>query len=1047
MGLFADRYEIIKGLGHGATGSVELAVDTKTGMKSALKILRASGTLNRGLALEGFKQEFEILKEINHPNIAKVFDAGFDQESSQFFISTEYVPAKDLYSVTEGLSFEETEDIFVQTLRALNYLHYRHIYHLDIKPRNILVINEDNRFIVKIIDFGYANFFDSQYAKRKKEEDKDHIIIVGSPAYTAPEIISGSGHDGRTDLYSLGCVFYEALTRWLPFRADSKNPDEVHLKHLHETPAPPKGVNKNIPDYFNNIILRLMQKNPDDRFALAEDVIKEINFFKDKPYDIETQETRRSYLLERSKLIGRDEELKKFRKYYEDRILTEEYQKSPCLVIRGERGSGKSRLLREFKQEAQRKFDINILTWDEFNKTLMENLKTPCLVIGDDVQLKKLHLSKLNYGYKQRQILVVLTTSQKEIPCEEENIIKLSYFTKEELVEYLNNTIGIKDIPDNIIDDLYKYTNHGCPLYLVQFLKAAFASSYLIDSHGRWSSRVFNDLVGRLKTTGFTDFIKKDLLSKVDTLTLNESQLDLIYTMALTDKPTLVDIKEMTGGHLIEEQLEYFVEKGILKTDPEDRFVFSNPLYKEIFTERMPKEVKEEYCDQIADYYEMQNESEEKILYFRGRGAGDNSGEQLFKLAQLTRKELLFEEAIENLLEITKKDKVDKELMANAHLMLGEIYIEKGQYDEARLCLNKIINNKVGDGDILTARAYEQKGICFYRKKLYSESTGCYLKSLAILGNNNDYGWMAAGLKNRMAINEIEMGNNDKSEQLSEEAWAIWNALICKKEGDKHSIVEREIIHFNKGEYSKAIDSLNQQLEGLKNRQHLELYPITVYRLGVIKIKMGYTDEGEILLNECINLVKERQTPNWLFWVYNELGVIAEKRNDYKKASEYYQHSFDLAEKTSLEEINAYIAAFNLARTYVALNRPEDSKNHFNYIINNVEKFKDNKSVNKDFIVIATHIELAKILRKQGDFDEAHVVLERALSIIKGKEHFKVYEQFYLQEKALICLSNKYMSDFKNIEKELECLKKESWFDKAEFEFWIKTKDQICCST
>ncbi|MBF0104214.1 MAG: tetratricopeptide repeat protein [Deltaproteobacteria bacterium] len=1039
MGLIADRYEIIKGLGYGATGSVELVVDTKTGAQAALKLLRNSGHLGYGSSVDIFKQEFEILKEINHPNIARVYDAGLDQGDFKFYIATEFVPGKDLYNATEGVGFEALEDIFVQILRALNYLHFHHVYHLDIKPRNILVIHENSKFTVKIIDFGYANFFDSQYAKRKKEEDEDNIIIVGSPAYTAPEIITGTGYDGRTDLYSLGCVFYEALTRRLPFRSLKRDPCDVREKHLHELPIPPKDVNQNIPEYLNDIILRLLRKNPNDRFASAEDVIREINFFKEQAYEIETIDTRRSYLLEKSRLIGRDAELKIFREYYKDRILAEKYQKSPFLIITGDRGSGKSRFLSECKYEAQRKFDINIITWDEFNKTLMENLKTPCLVVGDDVPLKKLHISKLVYGYDDAPFLAVLTTNQEDIPCDKKDIIELKYFDEAGVEVYLKNTIGITKIKKEIVDDLYKYTNSGCPLYLVEFLKAAFGDNYLIDKHGKWSDRIFNDMVGKLKTKGFTDFIKDDLKNKVGRLNLNESQLDLMYMMALTDRATLVDIKELTSGHLIKEQLEYFVREGVLKEDPVFGFVFTNPLYKEVFVEQMPQTLKEKYCDRIADHLETQNGDEQRILYFRGRGAGARAPECLLKLARLHMTALEFTDVIENVLEVVN-NALATTYLTEALLLLSEVYIELGEINKALEYLNKIISKENNQNNLALARAYEFLGICYYRKERYDKSTVYYNKGIDVLKHEKNKYWKVVSLKNRIVINKIEQGDFKAAEEMSQKAWVLFRDGEQDVDIEPESIDagEDDVILTNRGEYQKSTEILNQQLLVLKNKKHDDQYARTLYRLAVIKNKLGELEESEKLLHQSLELVRERKTTGWLFSVYNELGVLSEKKKDFKRAAEYYQHSFDLAQKTSLADIDASVVALNLARSFSALGNLDKAKKFFDYIIITITRHEEIKSINKDFILMSAYIEQARILRKEGNVVPCVEILRKAGLLLTGNEHLKHYEQYYLQEVALTSLITQNHLGYEETKRRLELLKKESWFNHMDYTLWNK---------
>ncbi|MBF0104479.1 MAG: serine/threonine-protein kinase PknK [Deltaproteobacteria bacterium] len=370
MVVYANRYEEIKRLGHGVTGNVYLANDIKSGQKCAMKFLKRPHRGDRLSPLMSFKREFETLKGLNHPNIAKVLDSGYDKNFGEYYIVTEFVQGEDLFTATENGTIQDSEDLLVQTLRALNYLHSKKIYHLDLKPPNILVVRgSDNTLTIKIIDFGYANFFESADYKARAKEDPDNVNILGTPAYTSPEVIKGETPDGRSDIYSLGCVFYTVLTRGVPFTSEVDDPHEVHWKHLHKSPPPPIAINQNIPPYLNDIIITMMAKEADRRPLSCEAIIKEMNLFKTTPYEIETKETRMSYLPERGALIGREVDLKRFRDLYFKRIKLEDYSFTPFLIVTGGSGSGKSRFLSECINYVRGEFCTNILSWKEFNPT------------------------------------------------------------------------------------------------------------------------------------------------------------------------------------------------------------------------------------------------------------------------------------------------------------------------------------------------------------------------------------------------------------------------------------------------------------------------------------------------------------------------------------------------------------------------------------------------------------------------------------------------------------------------------------------------------
>jgi serine/threonine protein kinase len=191
--LIDKKYQVLKTLGEGFGGSVFLV--EKEGVKAALKQLHMRSDhacLTPTEILDNFKQEFSTLKKLNHPHILRILDFGYEPKEQFYYFTTEYIEGQDIFDATRSLSYDQIEELFVQTLRALSYLHSQGIYHFDIKPQNILVgKNEQGTPFAKLIDFGLT-------ALEKKG------ILAGSPGYLSPEAILDEGRDGRSDSYSLG---------------------------------------------------------------------------------------------------------------------------------------------------------------------------------------------------------------------------------------------------------------------------------------------------------------------------------------------------------------------------------------------------------------------------------------------------------------------------------------------------------------------------------------------------------------------------------------------------------------------------------------------------------------------------------------------------------------------------------------------------------------------------------------------------------------------------------------------------------------------------
>jgi eukaryotic-like serine/threonine-protein kinase len=264
--VLGDRYTLLEVLGDGGMARVYLARDNVLDRDVALKVLREQYAGDEAF-VERFRREARSAASLNHPSIVQVYDQGRAQEDGTYYIAMEYVPGGTLKEriVREGpLDHREAAGIASRVAEALKTAHARGIVHRDIKPHNVLLGASGE---TKVADFGIARAASS---KTMTETN----LVLGTSAYMSPEQVRGERVGPASDLYSLGVVLYEMLTGEQPYRAE--DPIATAMKHLEEPPAHPGVANPAIPEGLDALVVKLLAKDPEDRYAnaavLAEDL-------------------------------------------------------------------------------------------------------------------------------------------------------------------------------------------------------------------------------------------------------------------------------------------------------------------------------------------------------------------------------------------------------------------------------------------------------------------------------------------------------------------------------------------------------------------------------------------------------------------------------------------------------------------------------------------------------------------------------------------------------------------------------------------------------
>ncbi len=268
--VFASRYRITRALGRGGMGVVYEAWDNELDSALALKLILPEITADpakSGVFAQRLKQELQLARRVTHRNVLRIHDIG--EWAGAKYITMPLVEGGDLTELLRDapLSVDRAVAIWRQVVEGLHAAHQEQVIHRDLKPQNILVGDGDR---VYVSDFGLAKSLTAGSAS---------LTITGemncTPRYVSPEQLTGKPADPRSDLYALGLILYEMLTGQIPFSGDS--PMEIMFARLGDAAGDPRRLNAQIPESVGRVILRCLEKDPEQRYQSARDILADLD--------------------------------------------------------------------------------------------------------------------------------------------------------------------------------------------------------------------------------------------------------------------------------------------------------------------------------------------------------------------------------------------------------------------------------------------------------------------------------------------------------------------------------------------------------------------------------------------------------------------------------------------------------------------------------------------------------------------------------------------------------------------------------------------------
>lgn len=339
MGAIPNRYTVVESISYGGMAIVFKVTDEEEGRIRALKLLPLTGC--SPTAVELFRLEFARVSSLEHPHIVKVYDFGSAGDEALYFVM-EYLEGLHFDEALRDRPFDTVIKLSIQICDALSYIHSRGIVHGDIKPANVLVVRgeggngspekagdvpENGGLTVKLTDFGLSRAM-SQAG-----------IAGGTHAYVAPEVIRGLPVDARADLYSFGAMLYELVAG---ARLFSETSEEALLRaHVLKRPISPREINPSLPTELTNVILKLLEKDPERRYQSARELSRVLTHVAGLEAETEILSPQPVALLS-PEIVGRKEEISLLR---ESLASCRADGKGGFFLVTGEAGIGKTRLL------------------------------------------------------------------------------------------------------------------------------------------------------------------------------------------------------------------------------------------------------------------------------------------------------------------------------------------------------------------------------------------------------------------------------------------------------------------------------------------------------------------------------------------------------------------------------------------------------------------------------------------------------------------------------------------------------------------------------
>lgn len=999
------QYEAQGLLGKGGAGYAVLA---KKGTELvAVKLLNLALVRNPEKVIQKFKKEFLTLKKLNHPHIGKISDFGYDTHLRLYYFVGEYIEGKEIAKFCKGLAVKKIEELFVQALQALHYLHTfgrAGLRHNDLKAANLMVThNERSEAQVKLIDFGLATL-----APLEMRGGTASYMAPEQILFTFPELFPNKKMpkpDLRSDLYSLGVVWYFCFTSLNPFLVE-RDTKATLQRHFEWAPPPPSQFRPEIPKYLDTVLLKLLQRDSASRYSSAAEVIQELRYLSGKPYSV-IPATSRRYFLPSEDFIGNDTVLRQLKEKWNQRLSPE--PPPPEMVwILGEAGQGKTRLLNHFKNYVQahdgrflllsNSHEAAVEEWSADLKRWSQNLANRLVIAIDDFEpthpakkyleefLAHVHYS-LHWDSATPLPWLFLFTAQEAHPLRyplSQVTTRLKNFNLEELKEWVRRISPQKETtpPEHFIKQLFQYT-HGKPQSAASLLKALGERGLLWNDDGAWQPSLFEEID--------IDFAKLPLPKDWHDSFLKEwkklapDEQDFLKTLACYATSVPPAWLEKT------DRFQSIFDLGWLEWDDKKRVRFKSAFFSKTIYNHLSVKEKQRCHEKIAKILKRLKVPEHLLAFHLAKSAEPKIRlRALAILARFCQAAGRYEEALESYqseLDLLSPNRLSQKLDVAMHI--AKLYKTCLRLEEAHAFIDRWLAKIPAAKKFSPWRAafLRQKGMTSLRQNRIAEARVSLEKALTVLQPIRGHLKEKLILKNTIAKTCLDERKIEAAIALYQETRS---ALKKLKPSEASEVTNNDLGYalLLKQDGEGAIRILNEDLFSYKQVEDKTHLARCHFLLGSVyrKLKRDF-NQAIKHYQHCAALAKNLKDPDWRMRALNGLAATYLDQAELRQALHFFEESLALCRhlKKDLSTLDFETAAIllNVGTCHQEMQNFIKARDIFQTIITVLEQRPNLEERERARLCEAT-IALADNFLLQHQWEEVQAPMQKAWAIAKG---------------------------------------------------------------